>query len=137
MDFESFVTVCRGSTKTMMLKAFVQTYQMQFIFCSLPYESQKRITRLLLGLTADGEDEIFAMLDSNIILKRPYMLVVLALVLESRGKISQINDISRDLLTHLTSDQIVLASFIDPHFPELVIEVDQELQTLKNDDQND
>lgn len=41
------------------------------------------------------------------------------------------------MLTNLTTDQIVLASFVDIHFPELVIEVDQELQSLPNDDQND
>ena len=54
VDFESIVRVCRGSGRVMMLKNFLSTFSVQFIFSSYPYESQRRITRLLLGLFAEG-----------------------------------------------------------------------------------
>ena len=56
-DFESFVTVCRERGTTLLLKPFVQSTEMQLLFCSYPYEAQRRITRLLLGLLPDVQLE--------------------------------------------------------------------------------
>ena len=116
----------------MMLKAFVQAYSMQFIFSSFPIDAQRRITRLLLGLTADGENELFAMLDSSIILKKPYQLVVLIEVMQNHGNISQIKEIARDLLTHLTKEQITLTFALDTNLAQTVLQLDQDLQSLND-----
>ena len=137
IDFESFVTVCRGKCKTMMLKAFVQAYSMQFIFSSFPLDAQTRITRLLLGLTSDGENELFAMLESSIILKKPYQLIVLIEAMKNHGNISQMKEIARDLLTHLTKDQITLAFALDTNLSQTVVQVDQELQSLNGEEDVD
>ena len=45
---------------------------MQFIFSSYPYYMQRRIVRLLLGLSPDGEYSFWSVFDLNVILKRPY-----------------------------------------------------------------
>ncbi len=71
-DFESFVAVCRAKGTTLLLKTFLQAYRMQFIFSSYPYFMQRRIVRLLLGLSPDGEFSFWSAYDLSVILKRPY-----------------------------------------------------------------
>ena len=88
---------------------------MQFIFSSYPYYMQRRIVRLLLGLSPDGEYSFWSVFDLNVILKRPYQLIILTELLENSGRISQARDISRELLTHLTPQQLVLVAYIDRH----------------------
>ena len=131
LDFESIVKVCRATNKVLLLKAFVQAYQNQFIFSSYSYEVQRVITRLLLGLTSTGEYELFGMFDQSVTLKRPYQLLVLFEALENSGKISQIRDIAKDLLTHLTAEQLVLVSFIDRNIIHSVITTDEMLSELR------
>ena len=67
-DFESIVKVCRGSGRILMLKNFLQALPIQCIFSSYPYDAQRRIVRLMLGLTADGKNELFAMFDASVTL---------------------------------------------------------------------
>jgi len=86
---------------------------MQFLFCSYPYEMQRSITRLLLGLDPSGEFEFWNVFEQSITLKRPYQLFVLLEMLENSGRISQARDIAKDLLTHLTKEQLVLVSYVD------------------------
>ena len=71
-DFESFVAVCRAKGTNLLLKTFLQAYSMQLLFCSYPYQAQRRIVRLLLGLSPDGEHEFWVSFDQSITLKRPY-----------------------------------------------------------------
>ena len=59
IDFLSFVTACRALGRTNLLKTFVQTYSMQFIFSSYSLDYQRRITRLLLGLLTDGDQQLY------------------------------------------------------------------------------
>lgn len=59
IDFLSFVTACRALGRTNLLKTFVQTYSMQFIFSSYSLDDQRRITRLLLGLLTDGDQQLY------------------------------------------------------------------------------
>ena len=40
--------------------------------------------------------------------------------LENSGNIAQIHKIAKEMLTHLTSEQLALARFIDPNFAQLV-----------------
>lgn len=47
------MAVWRERGSTLLLKPFLQAASMQFLFDSYPYESQRRITRLLLGLLPD------------------------------------------------------------------------------------
>ena len=84
-----------------MLRNFVQAFSIWCIFCNYPYDAQRRITRLLLGLTADGKNELFALFDSNVTLKSPYQLVVLSEVLENGENISQTKEIIKDMLETL------------------------------------
>lgn len=65
------------------MKPMVQSYPMQFIFSSYSLEAQRRITRLLLGYTDDGEKEIFPMFDNKIMLARPYNVFVLHEIVEN------------------------------------------------------
>lgn len=104
IDFESFVTICRAKGTNLLLKTFLQSYSMQLIFCSYPYQSQRRIVRLLLGLTQDGEHQCWVAFDQTILLKRPFQLIVLMEMLQNSGRISQARDISKELLTHLTAE---------------------------------
>jgi len=102
-DFLSFVAVCRAKGTNLLLKTFVQSYQMQFLFSSYPYGIQRKITRLLLGLIPDGLHECWPVFDQSITLKRPYQIFVLLEMLENFGRISQARDIAYALLTHLTA----------------------------------
>lgn len=60
-DFESFVTMWRDHGSALVLKPFLQASSMQLLFQSYPYESQRRITRLLLGLILDEEESKVSM----------------------------------------------------------------------------
>lgn len=67
----------------------------------------------MLGLSPDGEHSLTASFEKSITLKRPYQLIVLIEMLENCSRISQASDIAKELLTSLTSEQLVLVSQID------------------------
>ena len=79
---------------------------------------------MLLGFTADGEVQLLSKLDNNILLKKPYMLIVLTQILEKRGEISGVKDLSRELVSRLISEPIKIVSYIDPDFVDSVLAVD-------------
>ena len=54
------------------------------------------------------------------LLKRPYQTLVLLEALENSGNIAQSHKMAKEMLTHLTSEQLVLARFIDENFAQLV-----------------
>ena len=93
--------------------------------------------RLLLGLSPDGEYSFWSVFDLNVILKRPYQLIILTELLENSGRISQARDISKELLTHLTPQQLVLVAYIDRHMIQQVVTTDEMLDQLKQDAEND
>jgi len=101
-DLESIVRVCRASGRILMLKNFLQTFQIHCIFSSYPYDAQRRIVRLLLGLTSDGRNELFALFDSSMTLKSPFKLLVLSEILENGERISQLGEIVQNMIETLT-----------------------------------
>ena len=107
VDFESIVRVCRGSGRVMMLKNFLSTFSVQFIFSSYPYEAQRRITRLLLGLSAEGDKTMKTsdVFEPNITLQRPFQPYVLIETLENGVKITQLSKVCQELLENMSSEQ--------------------------------
>lgn len=103
VDFESFIKVCRASNRTLLMKIIVQSYQMQFIFSSYSLPAQRRIVRLLLGFTQDGDEEIFTMFDDKVTLARPYHFFVLHEIIENSTH-SMIKDITQKLNQQFSPD---------------------------------
>jgi len=103
-DFVSFVNICLSKRYILLLKAFLMSYKMQFIFCSLPYENQRTIVRMLLGLSPDGCQSMHSVFESSVTLDRPYILIALIEMLESSHLISKAEVVAKDLLTKLTSE---------------------------------
>ena len=52
------------------------------------------------------------------------MLIVLTQILEKRGEISGVKDLSRELVSRLISEPIKIVSYIDPDFVDSVLAVD-------------
>lgn len=112
-DFESFVTICLFKKTQQMLKTFLQSFQMQYIFCSYPMDIQKRIVRMLLGLSPDGKEAILPIFEHSVTLKRPYQAVSALILLESRDLIQKATMMATELLTSMTTLQIVLLPYLD------------------------
>lgn len=66
------------------------------------------------------------MFDDKVTLARPYHFFVLHEIIENSGH-SQMKDITQKLNLQFSSDQLVLASQLDPSFLSKVIELDNEL----------
>ena len=91
----------------MMLKNFLSTYSVQFTFSSYPYESQRRIVRLLLGLSEDGDSSLATseIFEPNITLQRPFQVFALIEALENGSKISQLKKVCQELVANMSSEQ--------------------------------
>ena len=130
-----------------MLKPFVQSAAMQMLFCSYPYEAQRRITRLLLGLLPEvqpsdfddyGEHEDFdadqqdiarkvekrqlwtVFEPDHITLRRPYLVFVFIEMMQYRWRGLQAIETAKELLMHLTPAELQLAFCIDRQLIEYV-----------------
>ena len=137
VDFESIVTVCRSSGRILMLKNFLQAHSIQCIFSSYPYDAQRRIARLLIGLTSDGQNELFALFDAPVTLKSPYQLLVLSEVLENGDKISQVWEIVKDMLATLTEAQMLILPYHDKNIVHTIVNIESMYQRIFGSDDND
>ena len=82
---------------------------MQFVFKSYPVASQRAIVRYLLGsrslLQPSSEHaRKVTLFDSQVTLRRPYMLSALAELFEDASSMSKPNETAKDLLTSLTNE---------------------------------
>lgn len=117
-DFDSFVQICMLKRTNLLLKTFLQSFQMQFVFSSYSYERQRRIVRMLLGISPDGADNLFSVFEPGVTLKAPYQLLTLIELLVNSAIIMQAENVAKDLLTTLTPEKIVLATHIDGSLSE-------------------
>ena len=113
VDFESFVTICLFKKTNLLLKTFLQSFQMQVIFTSFPLETQKRIMRLIMGLSPDGKEYIKPIFEPNITLKKPYCTIALMILLESAEKVQSPLKVAQQLLTSMTTMQLSTVAFMD------------------------
>lgn len=130
-DFESFVTICLLKKTTLMLKTFLQSFQMQFIFQSFHYERQRRIIRLLLGLSPDGAESVSSVFgEANLIMKKPFLMYTLLEFLENGKIIQGAEGIAKELLTTLKSQDLVMIAYIDRELVESVVTTEDWLDRL-------
>lgn len=135
-DFESFVTICLLKKTTLMLKTFLQSFQMQFIFQSFQYERQRRIIRLLLGLSPGGEESVSSVFgEANLIMKKPFLIFTLLEFLENGKRIQGAENIAKELLTTLKSQDLVMIAYIDRDLVESVVTTEDWLERLLAEDQ--
>ena len=75
---------------------------MQFVFSNLVYEKQKRITRLLLGLSPDGSECVSSVFpEANLTMKKPFLVYTLLEFLVNGKKIQGAEGVAKELLTTL------------------------------------
>lgn len=133
---------------------------MQFLFDSYPYESQRRITRLLLGLLPDvmteelddgeemeselfeDEDDEFRRVETRqlwhvfelktITVRRPFIVFVLIELMENRWRGAQAIETARELLLRLQPVELQLAFYVDRRLAEFVRSTEDWLRDEKD-----
>ena len=130
-DFVSFVTICLSKRYSLLLKAFLMSFKMQYIFSSFRYGDQRTIVRMMMGLSPDGTERMNSVFEPSVTLERPYQLFTLIEMLESSHLISKQDSVAKELLVKLTGEQLVLASYIDRSLIEKVVTTDQVVEQLK------
>merc|ERR1711957_431760 len=82
LDFKSFVAVCIAKKNQLLLKTFLQTFQVQFVFQSYSLATQRSIVRYLMGSDSLTQEKkkLFCF---EVTLKMPYLLANLAELLEN------------------------------------------------------
>ena len=134
-DFESYVTICLLKKTSLMLKTFLQSFQIQFVFSNLAYEKQKRIVRLLLGLSPDGTECVsYPFADGNLTMKKPFLVFTLLEFLMNAKKIQGAESIAKELLTTLQSQDLQLIAYIDRDLVESVVTTEEWLDRLQASD---
>ena len=104
---------------------------MQFIFQSFQYERQRRIIRLLLGLSPGGEESLSSVYsEANLIMKRPFLLLTLLEFLENGKIIQGAENIAKELLTTLKSQDLVMIAYIDRDLVQSVVTTEEWLERL-------
>ena len=94
---------------------------MQFVFASFEIERQKRIVRLMLGLSPEGHEVYAPIIDTKVCLMTPYLLISLLEVLHNVTKISQAKTLLVEMVTHLRDYELVLVGFLDKPFVSEVL----------------
>jgi len=78
---------------------------MQFIFSSFDYTRQRRIIRILLGLSQDGTECVaHAFEEGNLIMTRPYFIYTLLEFLDNGKFIRSAENMGKQILSTATSE---------------------------------
>jgi hypothetical protein len=97
-DFTSFTKYCLANKRTLLLKTFLQSFKIQFIFRSFTYENQKQIVKQLMTGAKGG------VFEPAITLKKPYSICGMGVLLENYKTMGQAQTVCKELLTTLTKE---------------------------------
>jgi len=105
-----------------MLKTFLQSFRMQFIFRSFEYERQKQIVDLLIFGVNGG---LFGIFEPAVTLNIPYSISGLSILLKNYQKLTnygQAQKICTELMKSLTQDHLYTFFYCDGETARDVIE---------------